>query len=163
MTPNIISKVLELDNCDKDLFIKVLYSAKFWETVSSTKKIEAKFISPNVLYTKMTDEIVNIKVQMEGELVLQDKGEQDSGKGRLIELNVRNNKDVKELEGHLRIRALSKNRSKLGIFIKSFKLSNDFANLIGKSVAELTLRTKLTEMLRKLKRWLNHNALESLL
>ena len=163
MTPNIISKVLELDNCDKELFIKVLYSAKFWETVSSTKKIEAKFISPNVLYTKMTDEIVSIKVQMEGELVLQDKGEQDSGKGRLIEINVRNNKDVKKLEGHLRIRALSKNRSKLGIFIKSFKLSNDFANLIGKSVAELTLRTKLTEMLRKLKRWLDHNSLESLL
>jgi len=163
LTSNIISKVIELDNCDKDLFIKVLYSEKFWEKVSSVKNIEAKFISPNVLYSKMTDEIVNIKVEMEGELVLQDRGEQIGGKGQLIEFNVRNNKDVKELEGTMRIKALSKNRSKIGIFIKSFKLSSDFANLIGKSIAELTLRRKITEMLRNLESWLKTNSLDSLL
>lgn len=162
MTANIISKVIELDNCNKDLLIKALYTVKFWETVNPAKKIEAKFIAPNVLYSKITDEIVKIPIEMEGELVLQDEGEQEEGKGRLIELNVRNNKDVRELEGRLRIKALSDNRSKLGVFIKSFKLGSDFLNLIGKSVAELTLRTKITDMLRNLERWLKSNSLNDL-
>lgn len=163
MTPNIISIVIELDNCNKDLLIKALYTEKFWETVNPAKKIDAKFISPNVLYSKITDEIVNIPVEMEGELVLQDKGEQEEGKGRLIELNVRNNKDVRELEGRMRIKALSDNKSKLGVFIKSFKLGSDFINLIGKYVAELTLRNKIREMLRNLERWVRNNSLKDLL
>ena len=162
MTANIISKVIELDNCNKDLLIKALYTVKFWETVNPAKKIEAKFIAPNVLYSKITDEIVSIPIEMEGELVLQDEGEQEEGKGRLIELNVRNNKDVKELEGRMRIKALSGNKSKLGVFIKSFKLGSDFLNLIGKSAAELTLRTKITDMLRNLERWLKSNSLDDL-
>ncbi|MHA2280416.1 MAG: hypothetical protein ACXAC5_06165 [Promethearchaeota archaeon] len=163
MTTSIISKVVELDNCDKDLLIKAFYTAKFWETVNPAKKMEAKFISPNVLYTKVTDEIVNIPVEMEGELVLQDKGEQEEGKGRLIEINVRNNKDVKELDGRLRIKELSTNRSKLGIFISDFKLSSDFLNLIGKNVSELTLRNKITEMVRNLERWIKKNSLNDLI
>jgi hypothetical protein len=163
LTANIISKVIELDNCNKDLLIKTLYTVKFWETVNPTKKIEAKFIAPNVLYSKITDEIVNINIEMEGELVLQDEGEQEGGKGRLIELNIRNNKDVRELEGRLRIKALTPNKSKLGVFIKSFKLGSDFLNLIGKSVAELTLRNKITEMLRNLERWVKKESLDDLL
>ena len=162
MTTSIISKVVELDNCNKDLLIKALYTAKFWETVNPAKKMEAKFISPNVLYTKVIDQIVNIPVEMEGELVLQDQGETEDGKGRLIEINVRNNKDVKELEGRLRIKELSPNRTKFGIFISDFKLNSDFLNLIGKSVSELTLRSKITEMVRKLQRWVNNNSLKDL-
>lgn len=162
MTANIISKVVELDNCNKDLLIKALYTEKFWETVNPAKKIEAKFIAPNVLYSKITDEIVKVPVEMEGELVLQDEGEQKEGKGRLIELNVRNNKDVRELEGRLRIKALAPNKTKLGVYIESFKLGSDFLSLIG-NVAELTLRNKITEMLRKLERWLKKNSLEDLL
>jgi len=162
LTANIISKVIELDNCNKDLLIKALYTEKFWETVNPAKKIEAKFLAPNVLYSKITDEIVSIPIEMEGELVLQDEGEQEEGKGRLIELNVRNNKDVRELEGRLRIKALSDNKSKLGVFIKSFKLGSDFLNLIGKSATELTLRTKITDMLRNLERWLKSNSLDDL-
>ena len=84
MTANIISKVIELDNCNKDLLIKALYTEKFWEIINPAKKIDAKFISPNVLYSKITDEIVSIPIEMEGELVLQDEGEQEEGKGRLI-------------------------------------------------------------------------------
>jgi len=163
LTANIISKVIELDNCNKELLIKALYTVKFWETVNPAKKIDAKFIAPNVLYSKITDEIVSIPIEMEGELVLQDEGEQEEGKGRLIELNVRNNKDVKELEGRMRIKALSDNKSKLGVFIKSFKLGSDFLNLIGKNVAELTLRTKITDMLRNLERWLKSKSLNDLL
>ena len=163
MTANIISKVIELDNCNKDLLIKALYTAKFWETINPAKKIEAKFIAPNVLYSKITDEFVKIPIEMEGELVLQDEGEQEEGKGRLIELNVRNNKDVRELEGRLRIKALSDNKTKLGVFIKSFKLGSDFINLIGKSAAELTLRNKITEMLRNLESWIRNNSLKDLL
>ena len=162
MTANITTKVVELDNCNKDLLIKALYSEKFWEITNPAKKIEAKFIAPNVLYTKVTDEVINIPIEMEGELVLQDEGEQEEGKGRLIELNVRNNKDVRELEGRIRIKAISPNNTKLGIFIESFKLGSDFLSLIG-SVAELTLRNKITEMLRKLERWLRNNSLEDLL
>jgi hypothetical protein len=163
LTTNIISKVVELENCNKNLLIKALYTAKFWETINPAKKMDAKFIAPNVLYTKVTDEIVNIPIEMEGELVLQDAGEQEESKGRLIEMNVRNNKDVRELEGRLRIKALSPNKSKLGVFIKSFKLGSDFINLFGRSVAELTLRNKITEMLRKLERWLRNNSLQDLL
>ncbi len=162
MTANIITKVVELDNCNKDLLIKALYTEKFWETVNPAKKIEAKFIAPNVLYTKVTDEIVNISIEMEGELVLQDEGEQAGGKGRLIELNVRNNKDVRELEGRLRIKALTPNKTKFGIYINSFKLGSDFLSLIG-NVAELTLRNKITKMLRKLEHWLRNNSLNDLL
>lgn len=153
---------MELDNCNKDSLIKSLYTAQFWEMVNPAKKMEAKFISPNVLYTKVTDEIVNIPVEMEGELVLQDMGDQE-GKGRLIELNVRNNKDVRELEGRMRIKAISPNKSKIGVFINSFKLGSDFLNLIGKSVAELTLRNKISEMLRNLERWVKNNSLNELL
>ena len=162
MTGNVILKVVEIDNCNKDLLVKALYTVKFWETVNPSKRIEAKFIAPNVLYSKITDEIVKIAVEMEGELVLQDEGEQEEGKGRLIELNVRNNKDVRELEGRIRIKALSPNKTKLGVFIKSFKLGSDFLSLFG-NVAELTLRNKITEMLRKLERWLRDNSLNDLL
>ncbi len=162
MTTSIISKVVELDNCNKDLLVKALYTAKFWEIVNPAKKMEAKFISPNVLYTKVIDDIVSIPIKMEGELVLQDLGEQQEGKGRLIEINVRNNKDVKELEGRLRIKELSTNRTKFGIFISSFKLHSDFINLIGKNVSELTLRNKITEMVRKLERWVKNNSFNDL-
>ncbi|MFW9824207.1 MAG: hypothetical protein ACFFE4_14780 [Candidatus Thorarchaeota archaeon] len=162
MLKSIISKVVELENCNKDVLIKALYTAKFWETVNPTKKMEAKFIAPNVLFTRVTDTIANIPIEMEGELVLQDKGEEE-GKGRLIELNVRNNKDVKELEGRLRIKELASNKSKLGVFISHFNLSSDFLNLIGKSLSELTLRNKITEMLRKLERWVKNNSLNDLL
>jgi len=163
MPTNIISKVVELENCDKDALVKALYTAKFWETFNPSKRMEAKFIAPNVLFTKITDEIINIPVEMEGELVLQDMGEQEEGKGTLIELNVRNNKDVKELEGRLRVKALSPNKTKLGVFIKSFALSSGFLNLIGRNVAELTLRTKITEMLRSLDRWVKNHSLIELL
>jgi hypothetical protein len=162
LTKNIISKVVELDNCNKDLLIRALYTATFWETVNPAKKMEAKFISPNVLYTKVTDDIVSIPVEMEGELVLQDKGEQEEGKGRLIEINVRNNKDVKELDGRLRIKEISTNKTKMGIFIKDFELNSDFLNLIGKNVSELTLRSKITEMVRNLERWVKNNSLNDL-
>jgi len=160
---NKISKVVELDNCNKDLLLKALYKEKFWETINPAKKMDAKFIAPNVLYTKITDEVVNIPIEMEGELVLQDLGEQEGDKGNLIELNMRNNKDVRELEGNLRIKALSSNRSKLGIFIKKLTLESDFINLIGSSVAELTLRNKITEMVRNLERWVKRNSLNELL
>jgi len=159
---NIISKVVELENCNKDSLIKAIYKPEFWLTINPAKKMHAEFSAPNVLFTKIEDEIINIKVEMEGELVLQDKGEQEEGKGRLIELNVRNNKDVRELEGRMRIKALSNNKSKIGVFINSFSLSSDFLGLIGRSAAELTLRTKITEMLRKLDRWLKNNSLDNL-
>lgn len=163
MSANIISKVLEVDNCNKDIFIKAFYTPEFWLMVNPAKTMQAEFIAPNVLYTKIVDEIIKINVEMEGELVLQDKGEQEGAKGRLIEINVRNNRDVKQLEGRIRIKEISKNKSKIGVFINSFTLSSDFLNLIGRSAAELTLRTKITEMLRNLERWLKTNSLEDLL
>lgn len=162
MSTNIISKVVELENCNKDSLIKAVYKPEFWLTVNPAKKMHAEFIAPNVLFTKITDEIIKIEVEMEGELVLQDKGEQEEGKGRLIELNVRNNKDVRELEGRMRIKAISNNKSKIGVFINSFTLSSDFLGLIGKTAAELALRTKITDMLRNLDRWLKTNSLDNL-
>ncbi len=162
MPDNIISKVVELENCNRDKFIEAIYKPEFWLIINPAKKMEAKFTAPNVLYTKIIDEIINIKVEMEGELVLQDLGEQEGDKGRLIDMNVRNNKDVKELEGRIRIKAITPNKSKIGVFIDSFTLSRDFLGLIGRSVAELTLRTKITEMLRNLERWLKKNSFDDL-
>ena len=162
MSTNIISKVVEIENCNKDSLIKAVYTPEFWITVNPAKHMDAKFIAPNVLYTKITDEIINIKIEMEGELVLQDMGEQEGGKGRLIELNVRNNEDVRELEGRMRIKAISENKSKIGVFINSFSLSSNFLGLIGRSAAELALRTKITDMLRNLDRWLKNNSLDNL-
>ncbi|MFX1327476.1 MAG: hypothetical protein ACFE91_04955 [Promethearchaeota archaeon] len=162
MPDNIISKVVELENCKKDKFIEAVYKPEFWLIINPAKKMEAKFTAPNVLYTKIIDEIINIKIEMEGELVLQDLGEQEGDKGRLIDMNVRNNKDVKELEGRIRIKAITPNKSKIGVFIDSFTLSSDFLGLVGRSVAELTLRTKITEMLRNLERWLKKNSFEDL-
>ena len=163
MTDNKISKILEIDNCNKDDLLKALYKEQFWEIISPVKKIEAHFSAPNVLYTKVFDEIkmIRVPIEMEGELVLSDKGEEE-GKGRLIEMNVRKNKDVRELEGRMRIKEISNNKSKIGVFINSFALSSDFLGLIGRSAAELTLRTKITEMLRKLEKWVKKNSLEDL-
>ncbi|MFX0069632.1 MAG: hypothetical protein ACFFAO_00865 [Candidatus Hermodarchaeota archaeon] len=162
MSAKVISKVLEIDNCPKEDLIKALYNARIWEEISPVSKIEASFTAPNVLFTKITDniKIVNVPVNMEGELVLSDKGEEE-GKGRLIEFNVRNNKDVKELEGNLRIKSLSEKKSKVGVFVHKFVLSSDFLKLFG-SAAELTLRTKVTEMLRGLEKFCNNNNIAEL-
>ena len=148
-----ISKVLEIDNCNKDILFQVLYKAEFWETINPSKKMEASFIAPNVLYTKIYDEIdvVHVPIEMEGELVLSDKGE-IRGKGRLVEFNVRNNKDIKKLEGRLRFKALSLTKTKIGVFIGEFDLSSDFLSLIG-SVANFTLQTKITEMMRNIEKY----------
>ncbi len=162
MPDNIISKVIELDNCNKDILVSSIFKPEFWIMVNPAKSMHAEFTSPNVLYTKITDEIINIKIEMEGDLVLQDKGEQEGGKGRLIEMNVRNNKDVKELEGRMRIKSLSNTKSKIGVFINNFKLGSDFFNLIGRNAAELTLRTKITEMLRNLEKYVKSKSLEDL-
>ena len=161
MSTNIISKVVEINNCNKDELIEAIFKPEFWIMINPAKSMEAEFIKPNVLHTKIVDEIINIKIEMEGELVLQDQGEQPERKGRLIELNVRNNKDIKELEGRMRIKKISNNKSKIGVFINSLKLNSDFLNLIG-GTAELILRTKITEMLRNLDNWLKSNTLEDL-
>jgi len=154
-----ISKVLEIENCNKDILIKAIYNSEFWITIKPTKKMEAKFIAPNVLFTKVQDEInvVKVQIEMEGELILIDKGE-DGDKGRLIEFNVRNNKDVRELEGRIRVKSLSNTKSKLGVFIENFKLSSDFLNLMG-GAAELTLQMKITDMLRNLEKYCKSNDL----
>jgi hypothetical protein len=147
-----ITKVLEIDNCNKDILFQALFKADFWEAINPSKKMEAKFIAPNVLYTKIYDEIdvVHVPIEMEGELVLSDKGE-IGGKGRLVEFNVRNNKDIKQLEGRMRFKSLSPTKSKIGVFVENFALSSDFLSLIG-SVADFTLQTKITEMMRNIQK-----------
>jgi len=148
-----ISKVLEIDNCNDNDLLKALYIAEFWEEINPTKKMEAKFTGPNVLYTKIYDEVdlIKIPIEMEGELVLSDKG-QDPGKGHLIEFNVRNNKDVRELEGRIRIKPLSPNTSKVGVFVESFTLSSDFLRSLG-GVSDLILQNKISEMLRNIEKY----------
>lgn len=149
----VISKILEIENCPKNDALEALYKPKFWEEISPVTKIEASFPSPNVLRTKLVDHIkvVNIDIELEGELVLTDKGEEE-GKGRLIQFNVRGNEDVTELEGNIRIKAISPSKSKIGIFIHSFVLSSNFMSLLG-GVAELILRTKITGILRNIEKY----------
>ncbi len=158
-----ISKVLEINNCPKDQLIGAIYKSKFWEELSPVSKIEVNFIAPNVFHSVIVDKIkvINIPIEMEGDLVLTDKGEEE-GKGRLIEFNVRNNKNVKNLDGNMRVKALSPNISKLGVFVHDFILEDDFLKLFG-GAAELTLRTKITNMLRNLERFCKTNDLSELL
>lgn len=158
-----ISKVLEISNCPKDKLIGAIYKSKFWEELSPVSKIEVNFIAPNVFHSVIIDNIkvVNIPVEMEGELVLTDKGDQE-GKGTLIEFNVRNNKNVKKLDGNMRVKALSPNMSKVGVFVHNFILEDDFLKLFG-GAAELTLRTKITTMLRNLERFCKTNDLSEFL
>ena len=147
-----ISKVLEVNNCNNEALFQALYKAEFWEEINPAKKMDAVFTAPNVLYTKIYDEIdiIKIPIEMEGELLLADKGEEE-GKGRLVEFNVRNNKDVRELEGRIRIKPLSPTKSKLGVFVESFSLSSEFLNLLGGG-ADLILQRKISEMLRNIEK-----------
>ena len=90
------------------------------------------------------------------------KSSWNSKKGRLIEFNVRNNKDVRELDGRIRVKEITPNKSKLGVFIETLTLSSDFMNIIGKSAAELVLRTKITDMMRNLENYCKINSLSEL-
>ncbi|MHA1256290.1 MAG: hypothetical protein ACTSPS_11885 [Promethearchaeota archaeon] len=148
-----ISKVLEINNCNNDTLLKALFVAEFWEAINPSKKMEAKFTAPNVLYTKIYDEVdlIKIPIEMEGELILSDKG-QEPGKGHLIEFNVRNNKDIRELEGRIRIKPLSPNKSKVGVFVETFVLSSDVLRSIA-SVGDLVLQNKISEMLRNIDKY----------
>jgi len=158
-----ISKILEVNNCNDKKLFQALYKPEFWEAINPAKKMEAKFTAPNVLYTKIYDEIdvVKIPIEMEGELLLADKGE-DEGKGRLIEFNVRNNKDIRELEGRLRIKPLSSTKSKLGVFVETFTLSSEFLNLLGGG-ADLILQRKISEMLRNIEKYCKTKDLQDFL
>ena len=157
MSAKVISKVLEIKNCNDEKLLKALYKAEFWEAISPVAKMEVEFTSPNVFHSNITDNIAKlgdlfkIPIEMEGEMVLIDKGK-DPGKGYLIEFNVRNNKDVKELEGRMRIKALSPDKTKVGVFIHNLVLNSEFLNLLGKGAAEIILRTKVTGMLRNLEK-----------
>jgi len=167
MAPNAISKVLEIDNCNKEILSQAIFKAEFWKKVSPVTHIEVDFISPNVFYSKITDDVkitgnlLKIPITMEGDLVLMDRGEED--KGKLFEFNVRNNKDVKELDGNLRIKTINPMRTKVGIFIHNFELSSDFLNLIGKGAWEMILRTKITDLLRNVENYCKKNKLEDLI
>lgn len=163
MTPAVISKVVEIDNCPKDTFIQALYKPKLWEELSPVSEIKVNFTAPNVFHSDIVDKIkvINIPIEMKGEMVLNDKGEEE-GKGQLIEFNVRNNKNVKKLDGNVRVKALSSEKSKIGIFVHNFDLEADFLKLFG-GAAELTLRSKITSMLRNLEKFCKTNNLTELL
>jgi len=158
-----ISKVLEINNCNDNDLLKALYVAEFWEEINPSKKMEAKFTAPNVLHTKIYDEIdlIKIPIEMEGELVFSDKG-QDPGKGHLIEFNVRNNKDIRELEGRIRIKPLSPNKSKVGVFVDTFTLSSDVLRSIA-GVGDLVLQNKISEMLRNIEKYCKTKDLKAFL
>ncbi len=147
-----ISKVLEIENCKKEDLIEAIYKSEFWKEITPAQKVEAKFIAPNVLYNKIYDQVSLIKVpiELESEMVFSDKGEQ-AGKGRLIEINIRNNNEIKNMEGRLRIKALSQSKSKVGIFIDVLSFSNEFLGLLG-GAADVILQTKITEMMRNLQK-----------
>lgn len=158
----LISKVVEV-NGDKESLLEALYKPKLWEQISPVKKIEVEFTAPNVFHSDIYDEVdlINIPIEMSGELVMTDQGEIPD-KGRLIELNVRNNKDVDKLEGRLRIKTIGPNKSKVGVFIHTFKLNNEFLNLVG-DASELILRRKLSEILRNLENYLKNNDVKDFL
>jgi hypothetical protein len=152
MPSNLISKVVEVE-CPKEELLRVVYTPEIWQEISPVKRINIEFTAPNVFYSEIYDEVdlIKIPIEMSGELVMIDKGEV-TGKGNLIELNVRNNKDVEKLEARLRIKSLGPNLSKVGVFIHTFKLTSDFLNLLG-GASDLILRNKLAAILRNLQKY----------
>jgi hypothetical protein len=152
----ITSKVVTV-NCGKEDFLDSIYKPKIWETISPVKKISVEFTAPNVFFSEIYDEVdlVKMPVEMSGELVMVDKGEVQ-GKGRLIELNVRNNKDVKKLDGRLRVKSLGPDKTKIGVFITSFQLTSELLNMLG-DTSELILRRKINEILRGLQKYLKED------
>ncbi|TFG00157.1 MAG: hypothetical protein EU541_03085 [Promethearchaeota archaeon] len=162
MAKLICSKVVEVD-CAKNDFLESIYKPKIWETISPVKKITVEFTAPNVFFSEMYDEVelVKMPIEMSGELVMVDKGEEE-GKGRLIELNVRKNKDVKKLDGRLRVKSLGPNKTKIGVFITTFELTSEFLNLFG-DTSELILRRKISEILRGLQKYCKSNTLKDFL
>jgi hypothetical protein len=163
MTGKSISKVLEIENCETNQLIEALYTPSFWEEISPVDEISAKFTAPNVLYTDLTENIgiIKIPIEMSGELVFMDKGLEPS-KGHLIEFNVRNNKDIRRLEGNLRLKQLTPDKVKAGIFIHKFELESEFLNLIGRQTSEFILRTKLSELLRNVEKLCKSRDLDEL-
>ena len=139
-----ITKVLEIDNCKKEELIEAIYKSEFWKEITPAQKVEAKFIAPNVLYNKIYDQVslINVPIELESEMVFSDKGEQ-AEKGRLIEINIRNNNEIKNMEGP--------SKSKVGIFIDALSFSNEFLSLLG-GTADMILQTKITEMMRNLQK-----------
>ena len=133
------------------------------------KEYNSTIIQPISIHTKYGNiesnnpqvNIIKIPVKMSGELVLEDKGD-TLEKGRLIELNVRNNENIKKLEARLRIKSLETNKSKVGVFVHSFTLASDFLNLIG-DASELILRRKLSEILRNLQSYCKSNDINNLI
>lgn len=158
-----ISKVLEIENCNKDDLIKAIYTTSLWEKITPVQKIEVEFIAPNVLHSEIYDQIkvVNVPIEMETEIFLSDKGEEE-GKGHLIELNIRNNEQVQKLEGRLRIKALSSTKSKVGLFIDSIIFTSDFIKLLG-GAADMIFQLKLTDMLRNLEKHCKTSSLNEFL
>ena len=159
-----ISKVLEIDNCPTHDLLKAIYKPKFWEVISPVSEIHVKNTAPNVIFSEMVDNIkyINFPLEMQGELVFEDKGKQ-KGKGHLVEFNVRNNKDVQKLEGRLRIKPLGQNKSKVGLFIVNFLLENSFLEMLGRDVAEMILRRKTSDLLRGVEQYCRKNDLKELL
>ncbi len=158
----LISKVIEVDS-DKESLLEAIYKPNIWEKISPVKKITIEFTAPNVFHSDIYDEVdvLNIPIEMSGELVMIDQGEVPD-KGHLIELNVRNNKDIDKLEGRLRIKNIGTKKAKVGVFIHTFKLNNEFLNLIG-DASELILRNKLSQILRNLQNYLKNNDIKDLL
>ncbi|MBN1215746.1 MAG: SRPBCC family protein [Candidatus Lokiarchaeota archaeon] len=158
MTDKLISKVVEVD-CDKDKLFEAIYNPEIWEKISPVKKIKIEFIGPNVFHSEMVDEIdiLKIPIEMSGDLVLEDKGEVPD-KGRLIELNVRNNDNVKKLEGRIRLKSIDANKTKVGVFVHNFALASNFLNIMG-DAGELVLRRKISELLRNLQSYCKSNEL----
>ena len=158
-----ISKVLEIENCNKDDLIKAIYTTSLWEKITPVQKIDVEFIAPNVMHSKIYDQIkvVNVPIEMETEIVLSDKGE-EAGKGHIIELNIRNNEQVQQLEGRLRIKALSSTKSKVGVFIDTIIFTNDFLKMLG-GAADMNFQLKITDMLRNLQNFCKTRSLNEFL
>jgi hypothetical protein len=158
-----ISKILEIENCNKDNLVKAIYTTGLWEKITPVDKIQVEFIAPNVMHSKIFDQIkvVNVPIEMDTEIVLTDKGE-EAGKGRLIELNVRNNEQVQKMEARLRIKSLSSTKSKVGIFIDTIIFTNDFISLLG-GAADMVFQSKVSDMMRALEKHCKNSSLNEFL
>jgi hypothetical protein len=159
----IMSEIIEVQNASEEKILKKLREADFWIQIIPAKQKIVEMRAPNVLYTSISEEIrmdllglaniKPIKLEFEGELVLEDKGSDENG--HFLDFNVRKNTLITELEGRLRLKKISNgisNGLKVGIFIYVFKINNQFLGSLGQNAADLILRSKLRELLELAKK-----------
>jgi len=128
--------VQDLENC--------IYTPHFWGEYVPAHEATAEFTTKTNMHF-VIKENVPLPITMEGDVEYLDEG---NGviHFRLLRENFH---QVETLFGRIRYREEAPGKTKVGVFVEEMKLSNAFANLLGKTAAVVEAKTRLTKAFRK--------------